>query len=118
MKISPIDVARVAQLLPDAAVTDYGWTPDFIREKMEQNNTRVYKTVRLFWLERVNETAEYLDINGKPLTQIHQQAKEMLDYWDAIIKSGKEIVDGKERGGAIAFGRIAGPTEGVCASGN
>ena len=83
-------IATVQILIPsDALLTEeeggYGWSVDYIQNLMDTNSLGPAHAVRFFWLQRVNETAEYLDV-GKPLTQIHRQAKEMLDYWDMILK--------------------------------
>jgi hypothetical protein len=90
MPTTPEQVALVQSLIPSIApaVEDaggYGWDEAFIIELMDTNGLTPTEAVRWFWLERVNETSEYLD-TGKPLTQIHRQAKEMLDYWDNILK--------------------------------
>lgn len=84
-------IALVNFNLPDAAkqlVDDggYGWTEEYIASLFDSLGfPGPAYAVRFFWYQRTQETAEYLDA-GKPLTQIHRQAKEMLDYWDAIIK--------------------------------
>lgn len=89
MTITPEQIALVNANLPSSAKETevsggYGWTDEFIENLMETMGFGPAKAIRHFWLQRVNETAEYLDA-GKPLTQIHRQAKEMLDYWDRII---------------------------------
>jgi hypothetical protein len=77
---------------------------------MRDMNIGPTETVRYFWLQRVNETSEYLDVNGKPLTQIHSQAKTMLDYWDNVLKTrGVEAV-GPGVKQPIRFGEIERPT--------
>lgn len=64
----------------------YGWTDEYIQTVWaEQGFVGPAYAVRYFWYQRVQETAEYLDA-GKPLTQIHNQARAMLDYWDSILK--------------------------------
>lgn len=64
----------------------YGWTDGYIETTwLAQGFVGPAYAVRYFWYQRVQETAEYLDA-GKPLTQIHKQAREMLDYWDLILK--------------------------------
>ena len=119
MTATPEQIALVNKNLPASAkdpVVDggYGWTDEFIGILME---TTVYnspaKAVRHFWYERTVETAEYLDI-GKPLSQIHRQAKEMLDYWDRILDINPEgmvpvdeIVRATKR--PISFGTIERP---------
>lgn len=64
-------------------------------------------TVRQYWYERVQNTAKYLDLSDPsgnlPITQIHRQAKEMLDYWDNwILKFGSNTEP--QRG--VKFGKI------------
>jgi hypothetical protein len=90
MPTTPEQVALVQSLLPSVAVDSvddggYGWDGAYIVDLMDTNSFTPTEAVRFFWLERVNETAEYLD-TSKPLTQIHRQAKEMLDYWDNILR--------------------------------
>jgi hypothetical protein len=84
----PTALELVNQNLPTVAKLEgddgYGWTDGFIETLMETMVFSPAQAVRHFWLQRVNETAEYLDA-GKPLTQIHKQARAMLDYWDKII---------------------------------
>lgn len=112
-------VALVSRYLPDAAklsVEDggYGWTEDMIADFLTALGLSPAQTVRFFWYQRVQETAEYLDLS-KPLTQIHRQAKEMLDYWDLVIQTNP---DGMEpllpsqtttQHKNITFGRIERP---------
>lgn len=86
---TPAQIVLVNNNIPTVAKLDdvaggYGWTDEFIGLLIDTMNFSPAKAVRHFWLQRVNETAEYLDV-GKPLTQIHRQAKEMLDYWDKIL---------------------------------
>ncbi len=106
---TPEQIALVQSLLPSAAVTDYGWDEDFISTVMTDRVFSPTEAVRFFWLQRVNETSEYLDVNGKPLTQIHGQARQMLDYWDNVLKmNGSEAVGpGVKR--PLTFGVIEGP---------
>ena len=103
------DVALVKMLLPTAAVDEYAWTDSFIQTLFDSRGFSPTQAVRFFWLQRVNETAEYLDVNKKPLTQIHRQAKEMLDYWDLVLKKGGP--DAIEPGARkpISFGEIERP---------
>lgn len=100
-------VALVQSLLPAAAVTDYGWTDLFITTVMTDREIGPTEAVRFFWLQRVNETSEYLDVNGKPLTQIHAQAKQMLDYWDNVLKTRGIDAEGPGTKRPISFGVIA-----------
>lgn len=87
---TPDQIQLVKTLLPSAATDTeanggYGWDDVFITVLMTENDLTPTKAVRHFWLQRVNETAEYLNTGGKTLTDIHKQAKEMLDYWDNIL---------------------------------
>lgn len=114
-------VALVARYLPDAAKQSeadggYGWSDAVIANFIEQLGLTPAQTVRFFWYQRTQETAEYLDLS-KPLTQIHRQAKEMLDYWDSVIQTNP---DGMEpllpsqtttQHKAISFGEIQRPWE-------
>lgn len=90
MTPTPEQVALVNRNLPTTAkvpVVDggYGWTDEFIVILMDTTEyDSPAKAVRHFWYERTVETVEYLDL-GKPLTQIHRQAKEMLEYWDRVL---------------------------------
>lgn len=91
--VKPEQIALVNQLLPASAKEPevdggYGWTDQYITDLIIARSFTPTQAVRFFWLQRVNETAEYLDV-GKPLTQIHRQAREMLDYWDNVL--GKSI---------------------------
>lgn len=117
-------VALVSRYLPEAAKLPeddggYGWTDETIAEFVTALGLSPAQTVRFFWYQRVQETAEYLDLS-KPLTQIHRQAKEMLDYWDLVIQGNMSSgdVDGMEpfninvspnRHKAITFGSIQRP---------
>lgn len=94
----------------------YGWTDEYIANLIDSLALPgpAY-AVRYFWYQRTQETAEYLDA-GKPLTQIHRQAKEMLAYWDLILKadpSGNSMVpldpdedDGLNPKHRLSFGEI------------
>ena len=111
----PTALELVNKNLPTAAKqseTDggYGWTDSFIESLMETMGFSSAQAVRHFWLQRVNETAEYLDM-GKPLTQIHRQAKEMLDYWDKILTVNPEDMNPVRSRGPITFGEIERPWE-------
>lgn len=115
MRIKPEQIALVKQLLPTAAVESedtggYGWSDDYIESLMETRGLTPTEAVRFFWLQRVNETAEYLDI-GKPITQIHRQAREMLDYWDGVIGKNPNAIGptGPDTKRPMSFGEIEGP---------
>jgi hypothetical protein len=102
-------IALVQSLLPEAAITDYGWTSSKVEDYMIDMEFSPTEAVRYFWLQRVNETSEYLDINGKPLTQIHAQAKAMLDYWDNILKINGISATGPGTRRPLTFGSIERP---------
>ena len=117
-------ISRIKDYLPSEALLavdagGYGWSDDYIQNLINTCAFSSPQAVRYFWLQRVNETAEYLDL-AKPLTQIHQQAKEMLDYWDLVIqgniKNGTpENMDntgglnGVSQSRSISFGTIERP---------
>ncbi len=98
-------VSLVQSLLPTAAV-EYGWTFSKIEDYMVDLELSPTEAVRYFWLQRVNETSEYLDINGKPLTQIHAQAKTMLEYWDNVLKVNGLDAKGPGSKRPMTFGSI------------
>jgi hypothetical protein len=102
MAVKPEQIAEIRALLPTAAEDDYAWDDAKIISIITDNNYNSTQVVRAFWLERVTETAEYIDI-GKPLSQIHSQAKGMLDYWDNVLKLGSGAL---LTGRAISFGEI------------
>lgn len=94
MAPTPEQVALVNRYLPEDAklpVEDggYGWDEAFIVTLMTENAYRPAQAVRYFWYQRTQETAEYLDL-GKPLTQIHKQAKDMLAYWDLVLQTNTD----------------------------
>lgn len=102
-------IALVQTLLPTAAITDYGWTTEFVSNLMVDKGFSSTEAIRYFWLQRVNETSEYLDVNGKPLTQIHAQAKAMLEYWDNVLKLSGPEGTGPSDKRPLTFGTIEGP---------
>ena len=106
--VTPEQIALVKMLLPTAAVSDYEWTDEFIQSLMETREFSATQAVRFFWLQRVNETSEYLDVNEKPLTQIHEQARKMLAYWDEVLKGGPDAIEPNTRS-PISFGEIERP---------
>lgn len=92
-------IALVNRYLPEDAKLlvnngGYGWTEEYISNLMAINAYRPAQAVRYFWYQRVQETAEYLDMS-KPLTQIHHQARAMLDYWDKVLQTNSDP-DGME----------------------
>lgn len=112
MTVTAEQIALVIQLIPSAAVADevdggYGWNETYIETLMDARGFTSTEAVRFFWFQRVTETAEYLDI-GKPLSQIHRQAREMLDYWDGILAKSTEALSPAARS-PLSFGEIEGP---------
>lgn len=115
MSPTPEQIALVNRNLPTAAKAaevdgGYGWTDQFISDLMEEMGFGPAGAVRHFWLERVNETAEYLDM-GKPLTQIHRQAKDMLAYWDKVLQVNSEELVPVVAKRPMTFGEIQRPWE-------
>lgn len=91
--LTPALLAEIkAHYLPDDAVTN-GWTDEVIETRWTGG---IPSTVRLYWLDRVTDTAGYLDIPDPggtlPITQIHRQAKEMLAYWDEYLAKHGDII--------------------------
>lgn len=107
---TPEQIALVQELLPSVAVTDYGWTENVISDLMRNMNFGPTEAVRYFWLQRVNETSEYLDVNGKPLTQIRDHARTMLAYWDNVLKTRGTEAIGPGVKQPIQFHEIERPT--------
>lgn len=74
------------QWLPDDAA-DNGWDDAKITSMWTGGiPTLVYR----YWYDRVQQTAGYLDVPDPggtlPITQIHRQAMEMLQYWGTWLK--------------------------------
>ena len=111
---SPELVSKVVELLPPTAEAEDGWTEEKIAQVMTANELTVAKTVRFYWLERVNETVQYINIGDKSLSALHSQAKAMLAYWDNIIAvdpNGIEASPGESSRQPIAFHKIKRPWE-------
>jgi len=92
-----------ANWLPGEAA-DNGWDDSKITDNWSGS---VVTLVRSYWYDRVQQTAGYLDVPDPggtlPVTQIHRQAKEMLDYWDAwIFKFGVNVMPSR----SVTFGKI------------
>lgn len=92
-----------AQWLPDDAA-DNGWDDAKITDEWAGS---IPQLVRAYWYDRVQQTAGYLDIPDPggtlPITQLHRQAMEMLQYWDAwILKYGTSVTGMR----TVSFGRI------------
>lgn len=77
------------------------WTDEKIGQVLDTLNGNVNRTVRLFWLQRVNETSALTDVSdvgaSRPLSQTYQHAQEMLQYWDRVAGEGP----GASRNGKI-----------------
>ena len=113
--IAPPNVAQLtrlkAQYLPTDAPAN-GWDDD----KVLANWTGgIAGTIRAYWYDRVQQTAGYLDVPDPggtlPITQLHSQAKAMLEYWDNwLLKYGDNTSsDGDLIGpmrGRISFGKV------------
>lgn len=81
-------LAMVIELLPDNA-SQYDW--DAAKALTRWAGT-VYRTVREYWVDRTNDTAGYIDLSnqGLPASQLHAQAKAMLEYWDQMIETSEK----------------------------
>jgi len=88
------DLAFVLELLPDDA-SEYNWNAS---KALERWAGTIYRTVREYWLDRTNDTAGYLDLtnDGLPASQLHAQAKAMLEYWDELIASTEAAEEAAE----------------------
>jgi hypothetical protein len=87
--ITSDQMADVQKWLPNDAA-DNGWDTATI---MDRWTGGIVTTVRAYWYDRVQQTASWLDLSDPsgslPITQIHRQAMEMLQYWDAwLLKYG------------------------------
>lgn len=100
------DIASVKSNLPADCGTQFGWTDERIAAVLDAVNLSVPQTVRQFWVERVTNTHEFMDINesgsGRTLSQVHANAKEMLAYWDKRV-AAEGVVTLKR---PITFGAI------------
>lgn len=71
------------------------WSDTKIADVLDQLNGSVNRTVRQFWLQRVNETSALTDVSdvgaSRPLSQTYQHAQEMLRYWDRIAGVGTTV---------------------------
>lgn len=96
-----IDVVK--DNLPTWAVEIAGWDDTKIIEILDKVEDNAVKTVRLFWLQRVSDTAAFTDVadagSNRPLSQTYQHAREMLDYWDKLagVVGGTKIGTIKRR---------------------
>ena len=88
-----VDIAAVRTLLPPDA-TDNGWDDAEIILRWKGS---VFRTVREYWVDRVNQTAGYLDLSqdGLPASQIYQHAMEQLKYWDEMCGGSASLAEGR-----------------------
>jgi hypothetical protein len=99
-------------LLPSDALT-HGWDDAMIAERWTGG---LPSTIRAYWYERTSDTAGYMDVpdpgGSLPITQIHAQAKAMLEYWDAwLLRYGdvetlEEYYDLAGMGRRVRIGKI------------
>lgn len=79
-------IASVATWLPTPEADPEVWDATRIAARWTGG---IAGTIRAYWYQRVSDTAGYLDVPDPggtlPITQIHRQAKEMLEYWDSLI---------------------------------
>jgi hypothetical protein len=91
MQPSAEQIAYVRNNIPTKAADLYDWDDTKITDVLKDTLPSVAEAVRRFWLQRVNDTAEFVDVNesgsGRPLSQMHVQALEMLKYWDAMVNA-------------------------------
>lgn len=96
---SQISIDQVKDNLPTWAVEIAGWDDSKITAVLDRTKDNPTKTVRLFWVQRVSDTAAFTDLSdagsNRPLSQTYQHAKEMLGYWDQQIARGSETTIGK-----------------------
>ena len=104
--VSQSEIDSVKGNLPTDCGTQFGWTDEKIAAVLGAVNSSVPQTVRQFWLERLTNTHEYMDVNeagsGRTLSQVHTNAKSMLEYWDQRV-AAEGIVNLKR---PISFGTI------------
>ena len=100
------EIAAVKENLPNDCETQFGWTDERIAAVLDAVSLSVPQTVRQFWLERLTNTHEFMDINeagsGRTMSQVHANAKDMLAYWDKRV-AAEGIVTLKR---PITFGEI------------
>lgn len=96
------ELAEVITLIPPDAL-QHGWNTDVAAERWAGS---VLRTVREYWVDRTNATAGYIDMSseGLPASQLHQQAKAMLEYWEKIIEQ-TETRTGLDAGKRMATSR-------------
>lgn len=104
--VSSKEIAAIKSNLPTDCGEQFGWTDEKIAAVLDAVNLSVPQTVRQFWLERLTNTHEFMDVNeagsGRTLSQVHANAKEMLAYWDQRV-AAEGIVTLKR---PISFGTI------------
>ncbi len=106
-------IQTVVTLLPPDASESYGWDNAKIAKVMDDNGFGINRTVRFYWLERVNDTVEYLNIGNKELLTLHQNARNMLAYWDSVIAASDDTdstdVTAQKGGKPMSYAEITRP---------
>lgn len=102
---SQTDIDAVKVYLPDG-VAEVGWTDEKIGAVFDTFSS-VSQTVRAYWIDRVNNSTEFADISesgsSRSLTQVHENYRRQVEYWDDIIAKEKQFPDNRPR---ISFGQI------------
>ena len=94
-------VAQVQQNLPSWASTlpAVPWDSTQIGSVLDANHGNVLAAIRIFWVQRVSDTAPLVDVHdansSRPLSQDHANAVKMLAYWDNYIESSHTNRSGK-----------------------
>lgn len=90
MALTEQQIASVRVLLPAEAERRHGWDDETIELRWDKT---AFRTVRQYWLDRVNATAGYIDLpsDGLPASQLHEHAKAMLAYWDQLISQSVSL---------------------------
>lgn len=103
--VTNADVDAVRAYLPTNP-EEYDWDDGKISDVLTVTNLSVPQTVRQFWLERVMNTAEFIDVNesgsSRTLSTVHQNARAMLEYWDKRVEAEGVITVRRP----ITFGEI------------
>lgn len=86
-----LQIKQVQRNLPINAGDDFQWYEDKISDILEEKDCSIAQTVRQFWFERVMESFEFVDVSetgsSRSLSQVHVNAKAMLDYWDKQVEA-------------------------------
>ena len=102
------DILYVQNNIP-ADADQQGWTEEKIEGLLDGGLTPS-RTVRSYWSWRVANTTNLVSISesgsSRDLSKIHQQALDMLKYWDAFIIDEENDTDSSgESQQPIAFHR-------------